>query len=298
MRGQGLAGWQVTVGRYVSLAKPGVLFGNVLTGAAGFLLAAAHFRRYDAPLFIGTIAGMTLIIAAACVLNNVLDQDIDRIMERTRRRAVASGVVASRPATLFSAVLGLLGATILALWTNWLVVAVGVFGFVVYVWLYGAWSKRSSRHGTLVGSISGAMPILAGYCAVSGRIDAGAVAVFLMLFFWQFPEFYSIAIYRREEYAAAHIPVMTVARGVASTKRQILIYSVLFALSVLALTPLGYAGYLYGAVMAAMGILFVWYAAKGLHAADDNAWARRMFHHSLNALLLLSFMLAVGGMLP
>jgi protoheme IX farnesyltransferase len=289
---------QPTLRRYISLTKPGVLFGNVLTGAAGFLLAAGHIRHYDLLLFVATIIGMTCIIAAACALNNVLDRDIDKVMTRTRKRAVASGAIAPVPATIFAVVLGLIGVAILALRTNWLVFGVGVAGFVIYVWLYGEFSKRRSPHGTLAGSISGAMPVLAGYCAVSGRIDAGAVAVFLILFFWQFPEFYSIAIYRREEYAAAHIPVMTVARGVSSTKRQIFVYTMLFVLSVLALTPLGYTGYVYAVVMAAAGGYFVWYTWQGLHAADDNAWARKTFHYSLNILMLLSLMLAVGALLP
>lgn len=290
--------FQQTLKQYVSLTKPGVLFGNVLTGAAGFLLAAAHIRHYNLVLFAATIIGMTLIIAAACALNNVLDRDIDKIMARTKKRAIASGAIAPLPAATFALVLGLLGMIVLALWVNWLVVGIGVTGFVVYVWLYGAFSKRRSPHGTLVGSISGALPILAGYCAVAGRIDAGAIVVFLILFFWQFPEFYSIAIYRREEYAAARIPVMTVATSIPSTKRQIFIYSLLFILSVMALTPLGYTGYIYAGVMAVAGGYFIVCTWRGLGAADDNAWARQTFHYSLNILLLLSLMLAIGGLLP
>lgn len=287
-----------TIKKYYSLTKPGVLYGNVITGVAGFLLAAGHFRRFDTVLFLATIIGMTLVIAAACVLNNVLDQDIDRIMERTKNRAVAHGDVPSGRATVFSIVLGILGMVVLALWTNWLVVGIGIFGFVVYVWLYGAFSKRKSVHGTLVGSISGAMPILAGYVAVSDRFDAAAITVFLMLFFWQFPEFYSIAIYRRKEYAAAHIPLMSVVKGVKNTKVQIFVYTVLFVLSTLALTPLGYTGWVYFAIMAVLGIYWIRLGLLGLHEKDSDSWARRMFHVSLTMLLVLSGMLAIGPLLP
>ena len=90
-----------TVQRYFSLTKPGVLFGNVITGAAGFLLAAGHFRRFDMLLFIATIGGMTLVIASACALNNALDRDIDQLMERTRRRVVAHGDIAPERAVIF-----------------------------------------------------------------------------------------------------------------------------------------------------------------------------------------------------
>lgn len=285
---------------YYQLTKPGVLYGNVLTAVAGFLLAAGYFKTFDVGLFLATLAGMTLVIASACVLNNVLDQDIDRIMERTKTRGVASGEVASKPATMFSAVLGLSGIFILAFWVNWLVVGIGVAGFVVYVWLYGAFSKRKSIHGTAVGSVSGAAPILAGYVAVSDNIDAAAILLFLMLLFWQFPEFYSIAIYRRKEYAKAKVPVMTVVKGVKNTKLQIFIYTVLYVVSTLLLTSYGYTGWIYFVVMAASGLYFIWLGYGGLKTKpkNDDAWARKMFHYSLKSLLILCLMLSIGALLP
>ena len=287
-----------TIKRYYSLTKPGVLYGNVITGVAGFLLACGHFKTFSLGLFAATIVGMTLVIASACVLNNVLDQDIDRIMERTKQRAVAAGAVPGRNATVFSIVLGILGIAILAAWVNSLVVGIGVVGFVTYVWLYGALSKRKSIHGTLVGSISGAMPILAGYCAVSGRIDVAAVLVFLMLFFWQFPEFYSIAIYRRDEYAAAGIPVMSVMKGVKNTRTQIFVYTLAFVITTALLTAYGYTGLTYLVVMALLGLYWLWVGWQGFSAHDLNRWARKMFHLSLIVLLVLSLMVAVGPLLP
>lgn len=289
---------RATLKQYYSLTKPGVLYGNVITGVAGFLLAAGHFKHFDGWLFLATIGGMTLVIAAACALNNVLDQDIDRIMARTKQRAVASGAIPGYRATIFSIVLLVVGLAILVAWTNWLVVAIGVFGFVVYVWLYGTFTKRRSIHGTLVGSVSGAMPILAGYVAVADRFDAGAFLVFLMLFFWQFPEFYSIAIYRLKEYKAAHIPVMSAIAGVRATVLQIFIYTVFFVASTLLLTPFGYTGWLYFVVMALLGLRWIWLGFLGFRAPDVDAWARRMFHFSLIILMALSVMLAIGPLLP
>lgn len=284
--------------KYYSLTKPGVLYGNVLTSVAGFLLAAGHFKSFDAKLFIATIIGTTLVIASACVLNNYLDQDIDSVMQRTKTRAIASGEIPGWHALIMSIVLGILGILILALWVNWLVVGIGVFGFIVYVWLYGAFSKRKSIHGTLVGSISGATPILAGYVAVSSSIDAAAILLFLMLFFWQFPEFYSIAIYRKDEYKKAKIPVMSVVKGINNTKIQIFTYTIAFVITALLLTPFGYTGYIYFIVMAVLGIYWISLGAKGLRAKDSSAWARKMFHFSLINLLALCFMLSIGALLP
>lgn len=286
------------VRQYYSLTKPGVLYGNVITGVAGFLLAAGYFAVFDVGLFAATIGGMTLVIAAACVLNNVLDQDIDQLMERTKERAVAHGDIPGRSATLFSLLLGLAGLLILVLWTNWLVVGIGVTGFVIYVWLYGALSKRRSIHGTLVGSISGAMPVLAGYCAVAGRIDMAAAMVFLALFFWQFPEFYSIAIYRRKEYAAAGVPVISVVRGERATVVQIYAYTILFVAAALLLTAFGYTGWIYLTVMLVSSLFWLRLANEGLYTHDTSAWARRMFRASLVILLLFSAMLSVGALLP
>jgi len=287
------------VNAYYQLTKPGVLYGNVLTAIAGFLLAANAGRAsVTIGLFLATVVGQTLVIAAACVLNNYLDQDIDSIMSRTKTRPSVTGAVSGRAMVIYSAILGILGIATLALWTNYLVVVVGVLGFVIYVWLYGALSKRRSIHGTLVGSISGAMPILGGYVAVSGTIDAGAIIVFLILFFWQFPEFYSISIYRRKEYAAAKVPVMSVVKGVRSTTIQIYVYTVLYVLATLLLTFFGYTGFIYFVVMAASGMYWIWLASRGMTAKHAETWARRMFRFSMIAILLLCVMLAVGPLLP
>ena len=289
---------QEKIKTYYSLTKPRVLYGNVITGIAGFLLASGYFRKFDPILFIATILGMTLIIASACVLNNYLDQDIDQLMERTKNRAMASGKIANINAIIFSVVLGILGISILSIWVNLLVVSIGVIGFITYVWLYGALSKRLSVHGTLVGSISGSAPILAGYVAVSNRLDTAAIVLFLILFFWQFPEFYSIAIYRKAEYAAAKIPVISVVKGVSNTIRQITIYTVLFVVSTLMLTILGYTGWIYFAVMLITGFIWLRLANQGSKTKNPNAWAHKMFHFSLITLLILCLMLSIGSILP
>lgn len=281
---------------YYQLTKPGVLYGNVLTAVAGFFLAAAG--SIDWGVFAAMLVGMTAVVASACVLNNYLDQDIDALMERTKKRPSVSGVVSGPAMVLFSIALFVLGMAALWLWTNTLTVIVGLFGFVTYVWLYGALSKRRSIHGTLVGSISGAMPILGGYTAASNTIDAGAVIVFLMLFFWQFPEFYSIAIYRRKEYAAAHIPVMPVVKGVRSTIVQIFLYTVLYVVSTLALTLYGYTGIVYFVVMLVLGLRWLIIGYEGFSTSQPEQWARRMFRFSMITILGLCVMLSVGPLLP
>ncbi len=294
--GQEIALDSKTIKAYYSLTKPGVLYGNAITAGAGFLLASNG--HIDFWLFLALFFGTTFVIASACVLNNYLDQDIDKIMSRTKSRALVAGTVSGRNAVIFSIILGVSGITILTLFVNAPVVAIGFVGFVDYVVFYGMLSKRLSWHGTAVGSISGATPILAGYVAVTGRIDLGAILVFLALFFWQMPEFYSISIYRLKEYKAAHIPVISVVKGLANTKKQILAYTLAFVTTSILLSVYGYAGYTYLTVMAVLGICWIWLGLKGLGAKDNNKWARSMFHFSLIILLAFSFMISVNAWLP
>ena len=175
---------------YYSLTKPGVTYGNAITAVAGYLLATA--TSFDIARFLGLTFGITFVIASACVINNYLDQDIDRLMTRTKMRALVSGKLPGWHAVVFSVVLGVVGIGLLAWLTNLLTVGVAIFGWIVYVVFYGMLSKRLSIHGTLVGSVSGAAPIVAGYTAVTNTLDAGAWLLFAILFLWQMPEFYSI----------------------------------------------------------------------------------------------------------
>lgn len=281
---------------YYSLTKPGVLYGNALTTVAGFLFAAG--RHIDWLLFVGTIAGSTLVIASACAVNNYFDRDIDRLMERTKKRATVTGLVPPLNALLFGVALGVVGFIILSWLTNNLVVILGAIGFVDYVFLYAMLSKRLSWHGTLVGSISGAIPISAGYCAVVNRIDINAVLVFLILFFWQMPEFYSIAVYRCREYAKAKVPVVSVVKGIPFTKVAILIYTLAYVICSLLLAIVGKAGYTYLLVMALLGGKWLLHGLQAFKTTDDDKWARRMFKMSLVNLLAFSFLIAVDYWLP
>jgi protoheme IX farnesyltransferase len=280
---------------YYSLTKPGVLYGNVITAVAGFLFAAKGHISWI--LFISAISGIALVIASACVINNYFDQDIDKIMVRTKKRAIVAGLVPAKKAAIFGIVLGIIGLLILATHTSWLVVALALLGFFDYVFLYGMWSKRKSMHGTLVGSVSGAVPILVGYCAAAHTFDLGAFLVFAVLFVWQMPEFYSIAIYRQKEYKAAGVPVITVVKGIGYTKRQVLAYTIAFVIFSLLLACAG-AGLVYFIALLLIDIYWIWLGVKGLHARDNDEWARKMFHFSLNALMVFSILISLNAWLP
>jgi protoheme IX farnesyltransferase len=278
---------------FYQLTKPGIIYGNLITAAAGFLLAAGSHVNWR--LLIASLVGTSLVIASACVFNNCLDRKIDRKMARTRKRALVSGVIAVRDALIFGAVLGSIGFAILIAFTNWLVVAIGAAALSTYVGLYGL-AKRRSIHGTLVGSLPGAAPPLAGYVAARGHFDWGAWLVFLIMVLWQMPHFYAIAIYRLDDYRAAALPVLPVIKGITATRRQITAYIVAFLLASIALFAFGYAGYGYLAIVVLAG---GWWLGQSFRpASSDQIWARRMFLSSLAVVLALAAAWATGKLIP
>jgi protoheme IX farnesyltransferase len=280
---------------FYTLTKPGIIYGNLITAAAGFLFAARF--HIDWPLFISTLLGTAMVIGSACVFNNCIDRDIDRKMERTKERALVHGTITLKGALIYGTIIGLVGFLILALHTNLLVVGIGAVAFIDYVVFYGI-AKRKTPHGTIVGSISGAAPIMAGYCAASGHLDGAAWLLFLILAFWQMPHFYAIAMYRAKEYKAAGIPVLPLRSGVRATKVHIILYVLGFGAANVALTLCGYAGYSYLVIMSIVSLIWLFLGFRGFASANSNKWARGMFFFSLLTVLILSAALTVGKILP
>lgn len=282
---------------YYQLTKPGIIYGNALTAASGFLLAAAGLKHLDVWLLLITVFSISLIIASACVLNNYIDRGIDTKMNRTKKRALVSGTISGRSAILYATILGVLGFIVLALGTNTLTTLLGIVAIIMYVAVYGI-AKRRSVYGTLVGSVSGALPPVAGYTAITNELDAGAIILFLILTFWQMPHFYAIAMYRKDDYAAASIPVWPIKKGMESTKIQILLFIVAFIVAAAALTLFGYTGITYLTIMTLIGLRWLWLGLQGFKADDDIRWARKMFFFSLFVILALSATIPLGVLLP
>lgn len=281
---------------YYQLTKPGIIYGNTLTTAGGFLLASCTFG-FNAWLMVATLVGTAFVMAASCVVNNYIDREIDRKMARTKKRALVIGSVSVTAALLYASVLAVIGFVLLALFTNMLTVLLGVIAAATYIVFYGI-AKRRSVHGTLVGSVAGALPPVAGYTAASNTFDAAAVIIFFVLVFWQMPHFYAIAMYRMKDYAAAGIPVLPIKQGMQATKIQIIAYTVAFLVAVSMLTVYGYTGYTYLIVMLGLGCIWLFKQLKGFRTSDDVQWARSIFFFSLLVLMAFSVMLAVGALLP
>lgn len=280
---------------YYRLTKPGIVYGNVLTTVAAFLFAARW--HVDALLLVATVAGTALVIASACVCNNYLDRKIDAKMQRTSTRALVLGAVSTKRALIFAAVLLAVGEGLLGAVAGALTALIALFGFFMYVVVYG-YAKRAGAWGTLVGSISGSVPIVIGYVAVTGHFDLVAALLFIILAVWQMPHFYAIALYRMEDYRTAGIPVLSVVRGVARTKRSIVWYLFAFVMATSSLTLFGFAGYTYLLVMLVVSLVWLRGALRGYKTQDPVPWGKRVFFHSLIALLVFSCALALAPLLP
>lgn len=275
---------------YYQLTKPGIVYGNALTAVAGFLFASRG--HVNVPVLIAMLAGVMGVIASACVLNNIIDRDVDARMERTKDRALPAGRISVRNAFLYALALGAVGFAALYFFTNTLAVAVAAFGVASYVGLYTP-AKRVSVHSTIIGALPGAVPPVIGYVAVTNAFDLTALCLFLILVSWQMVHFFAIAIYRIDEYRAAGLPVMPVRLGTLPTKALMATHTVVFALALYALYAVHGLPLLSVLLLTAAALGWIALVLYGFYAKDERRWAKRAFLYSLIVLLLLCAVLAL-----
>jgi protoheme IX farnesyltransferase len=281
---------------YLLVAKPGIIFGNLISAAAGFFLASKG--QLDGVSLPATLIGISLVVASGCVFNNCVDRKIDRKMMRTKNRALAQGLISLKSGLAYAAILGLSGLALLWMATNPLAVAIVLAGLVIYVGLYSLYLKRTSVYAALIGSLAGAAPPLAGYCAVTGRFDLGAVILLAIFSLWQMPHCYAIAVLRFDDYTAAAIPVLPVKQGPAAAQKHMVGYILAFMAATLMLTFGGYTGYRTSAVATGLGLSWLYLAWWGYKAKEERLWARKLFIFSILTIFILSFMMSIDFTAP
>jgi heme o synthase len=272
--------------KYLFLTKPGILFGNFVTTLGGYFVATQG--SVDFLLLLLTLLGTTLVVASGCVVNNVIDQDIDHKMQRTRNRALVKKTISPTVALVFALVLGVLGFSILWFEVNAYAFLFAVIGFVVYVFFYSLWTKRTTIHQTVVGSLSGASPPVIGYTAVSGQFDVAALLIFIGYALWQMPHSWGIAVYRYDDYKNAGIPILPVARSIQRTKIESLVYVVLFTIVMNALYIFGYTNWMYLVILNALCIYWFYIGILGFKAENDQVWAKKFFLFSVTLITIIS----------
>ncbi|MGV1720130.1 heme o synthase [Vibrio furnissii] len=277
---------------YISITKPGIIIGNLISVAAGYFLAAKS-EAADVALLAYTLAGVAMVIASGCVVNNIFDRDIDLRMDRTRGRLLAQGEINVDHAFVYAIALLLGGTALLYRMANPLSTVVVLLGYVFYVFFYTMWYKRTSVYGTLVGSVSGAVPPLVGYLAVTNYISLEAVLLFALFCLWQMPHSYAIAMFRMQDYKAAGIPVLPVVSGIEKARKHMMAYVVAFNLVALALFLLGECGYEYLVIAAA--VCFMWTKVTFKPVTEDNyvAWSKTVSKVSLLVVMGISSVLGL-----
>jgi heme o synthase len=288
-----------TVGDYIALMKPRVMSLVVFTALVGLAVAPGSLHpvaAFTALLCIAVGAG------AAGALNMWYDADVDALMTRTARRLVPMGRVRPGEALAFGLTLGSFAVVVLGLLVNWVAAALLAFTIFFYVVIYTIWLKRSTPQNIVIGGAAGAFPPMIGWAAVTGSLSLEPVLLFLIIFFWTPPHFWALALYRTEDYARARIPMLPVVSGDASTRRQIMLYTLVLVPLGVAPWAFGYTGALYGVTALVNGAIMVmlgWQVFRESRPAERAS--RNLFAFSILYLFLLFAVLLVergwGGLI-
>jgi protoheme IX farnesyltransferase len=288
-----------SVGDYIALMKPRVMSLVVFTALVGLAVAPGSLHPvtgFTALLCIAVGAG------AAGALNMWYDADVDAVMTRTARRPVPMGRVRPGEALAFGLTLGSFAVVVLGLLVNWVAAALLAFTIFFYVVVYTVWLKRSTPQNIVIGGAAGAFPPMIGWAATTGSLSLEPVLLFLIIFFWTPPHFWALALYRTNDYARAGIPMLPVVAGDRSTRRQILLYTLILVPLGVAPWLFGYTGALYGVTAIGAGAIMIalgWQVLRERPPAESAS--RKLFAFSILYLFLLFAVLLVergwGGLI-
>ena len=281
---------------YVSLTKPRIVELLLVTTVPAMFVAAGGLPSLW--LVAVTLVGGSFAAGAANALNCYLDRDIDQVMRRTSRRPLPTHTVSPRAALVFGLVLAVIATGLMAAFTNWLATGLTVAAIAYYDLVYTRWLKRTTAQNTFWGGVCGAMPVLIGWSAVTGSLARPAFVMFAIVFFWQMPHFYALAIKFKDDYARAGIPMLPV----VASLRRVGLESVVFAWLTVAASLLLYpspSGPLYVAVALVVGGLFVAEAHR-MYArirSGRPVAPMRLFHWSTTYLTVVFVAIAVDALL-
>ncbi len=270
--------------QFLALAKPRVVSLIVFCAVIGMFLAVPGLPN-PGVVFAATV-GIALVAGAAAAINCLVEQKIDARMQRTRARPLPSGVLTSRQTLLFATLVGGAGLLILGRWVNALTMWLTLATFVGYAIVYTVLLKPATPQNIVIGGASGAMPPVLGWAAVTGEVSAESLILFLIIFVWTPPHFWSLTLYRTQDYARAGLPMLPVTHGSRYTRLMIVLYT--FALVAVTLLPyaIRMSGPVYLASALVLGGVFLAYAIA-LHVRYSDALARRTFAYSIAYLAAL-----------
>jgi len=250
---------RAVVGAYVALTKPRIVELLLVTTIPAMMIAAGGLP--DLGLMAIVLVGGATAAGAASALNCYIDRDIDQLMRRTKRRPLPAHSVTPRAVLIFGLSLAAFSVALMAAFTNLLATVLTAAAIVYYDVVYTLWLKRRTPQNTFWGGICGAAPVIIGWAAVTGTVSALGWALFAVVFFWQMPHFYALAIKYKDDYARAGIPMLPVVRSATRVNREIVLFTALTLAASLVAWPLG-LGPIYGVTAIAVGALFMLEAVR------------------------------------
>jgi heme o synthase len=276
--------------QYLELTKPRVVALIVFTAIIGMFLSVPGMVPLR-PLIAGSV-GIWLAAASAAAINHLIDQRIDRLMVRTAHRPLATGALTPLQVLVFAVVLGVLSMAILVVLVNPLTAALTFASLIGYAIVYTAWLKRATPQNIVIGGAAGAAPPMLGWAAVTGQVHPYALLLFLIIFVWTPPHFWALAIFRRDDYSRAQVPMLPVTHGVEYTRLHVLYYTVLLLVVTVLPYLTGMSGLFYLGGALVLGAGFLYYAVVLLNPPNER-FAMRVFNYSIVYLMaLFAFLLA------
>ena len=278
----------------LGLCKLKVVALILLTAVVGMFLAVPAPYLPDITLVVAASIGISMASASAAVFNHVVDVQIDIQMSRTDQRPLPQGKVSRNQALVWGVFLGVVGLGVLQLFVNTITMVLTFISLIGYAVIYTMYLKRATPQNIVIGGAAGAAPPVLGWTAITGTQGIEyALLLFLIVFIWTPPHFWALAIYRVEEYKKVDVPMLPVTHGLAYTRMQILLYTVLLLLVTLLPYLSGMSGLIYLAAALILGFMFLGYSIKIYRNPDDNKIAWRTFMFSVNYLMLLFVALLV-----
>ncbi|WP_425476844.1 heme o synthase [Rhodanobacter fulvus] len=281
---------KLSLSQYLQLTKPRIVALLVFCAVIGMFLAVPGMPPWRALVF-GTL-GIWLASSSAAAFNQLIDQRIDKVMVRTANRPLATGNLNPRQVFVFAMALGIASMVVLVLLVNTLTAVLTFAGLIGYAVIYTAFLKRATPQNIVIGGLAGAIPPVLGWTAVTGSLHPYALQLCLIIFVWTPPHFWALAIFRRDDYSRAQVPMLPVTHGVVYTRWHILFYTVLLVLVTLLPAMTGMSGLIYLGGAAVLGGAFLYYAVRLLNPPDER-FAMKVFSYSIVYLMaLFAFLLA------
>ena len=268
---------------FLDLCKPKIVLLLTLTALVGMLLTIEFYSNIFSGL--GSLLGFAFLAASSAALNQIFDRETDKNMERTKKRPLAKGDITLSQALTFTAVLLFVGSSMLLYFSNLLTLLITTFGFIFYSLVYTIYLKWTTPQNIVIGGLSGALPPLIGWTAVTNEISLLPLILVLIIFLWTPPHFWPLAIDRMEEYKKEGVPMMPIAKGVSRTKKEMVIYAVLLLGPSLSPFFYGLTGYFYLISTTALNLYFIYLCISYLND-DNNQLSMKIFNFSVRYMLL------------